>query len=805
MRTLAAHPDLVAAGLFGLVVLVYLWPVLLGGKILSPSSLLFGFPPWNSHIPAAAVSQSNPVLFDVPTAVYPWRYLARELLHAGTFPAWNPHGFTGTPFYTNPATGIFSLFSLPLWVLPLDYGIGVGAALKLWAAGFGCYLLARELKLGLLPGLLAGVGFAFSALNITWLTHESLIAVAAMLPWMVWLVERIAVRGGFGNAIGLAVVTAIGIGGGHAGMQVHVLVVTGLYALLRIGFLRQRPTGERLRLLALALGGLVMGVLAMAAMLVPEVLGSRGTIGTAVRHGGRGTLPGTDMPFSTLRTALFPGWWGAPNAVEVEEVVGNVPSNFNERTFYAGVVPALLACVALVARGGWQRKAPFAVLAVLGLAIPVHVPVVYWLATHLPLLADVQAQRLHFVYAFAGAMLAAFGLQAVLDRPQERRWLVVPLVALGAGVIALASAGAHTADFGRVLRHFATGRDFAIPSVLALTSVAWYLLFAAGVGIAFVLARSRPRWAPAIIAAIVVLAVVDMLHFAGGLQPMVPRSVAIPPRTPAIAYLQRHAGEGRLVGLEAALGWGWIVRYGLDDVRGHEPPQPTRRYFDLWLAINPTQRDWAPLQLDGVDDRSTLNLLGVLGARFVIADAGTRLGSPSVPLRRVYSGEDAVIYRNASAVPRAMVASAVKVVSDEAATRTAIEEGRFDPLRGVVVERDQRGAAALAASPPVHGHAAVVGERNSEVTLRATLDRRGLVVLNDSLATGWHVRVDGRSEPVVRVNDVMRGVVVPSGHHEIAWSYTVPGLRIGALISLLAALVLAGGAIALTVRNRRAR
>ena len=98
----------------------------------------------------------------MPSAIYPWRFFARAMIYQGTFPAWNPHVFAGAPFFANPADGLLSPFSLPLWILPLNYGIGVGAALKLWAAGFGTYLLVRELRLGFLPGLLAGVGFAFS-------------------------------------------------------------------------------------------------------------------------------------------------------------------------------------------------------------------------------------------------------------------------------------------------------------------------------------------------------------------------------------------------------------------------------------------------------------------------------------------------------------------------------------------------------------------------------------------------------------------------------------------------------------------
>ncbi|MES1171416.1 MAG: YfhO family protein, partial [Actinomycetota bacterium] len=97
----------------------------------------------------------------------------------------------------------------------------------------------------------------------------------------------------------------------------------------------------------------------------------------------------------------------------------------------------------------------------------------------------------------------------------------------------------------------------------------------------------------------------------------------------------------------------------------------------------------------------------------------------------------------------------------------------------------------------------VVDEGNTSVTLDARLDRRGLVVLNESLTDGWTVTVDGEKADPVRVNSVMRGVVAGPGRHEIVWSYAMPGLKAGALLSVLALLTLIGGAIALIVGKKR--
>jgi hypothetical protein len=804
---LAEHPTLAAALLLALLVLAYLWPVLLGEKVFSPDAVLYKLTPWQPYRPPDVGSWENYLLADVPLVVRPWHELMRQLLHDGVLPAWNPHVLTGISFLANPQAGLFSPLSLPLWVLPFTYAFGVVAALKLWVAGLGTYLLARELRLGFLPALLAGVAFAFCAMNVVWLMPEAVPAVVVWLPWLVWLIERLLARGGTGTAIGLACVTAAALGGGHPGSQVHVLLAAGLYALLRTALGRERPRPERLRVLALALGALLVGIALAGAMLIPELLSSHDTVGTLARRGGRSTLPGHEhMPFGAIRTALFPDWWGRPSAFET----GSSPLhswnvNYEERTFYAGAVALVLACMGLTGRAALRRQAPFLVLGALGLAMALHAPGLWWLAAHLPVLELVENQRLHFVFELAVAVLAGFGLQAVLDRPGERRrQLAVVLGAIGVALVAGLTAGAQAVDLGRVVEHFVTGRDFSRTGVVELTSVAWFLLFALAIGAALIALRRWPQRSTAIAAALVLVAALDMLRFATDYNPMAPADRATPPRTPAIAYLQQHRAEGRIVGVGLAFPPDQAIRYGLADVRGYDPPYPTKRFLALWRLAKPGQEAWMPTTIDGLSP-ATVQVTGVLGARFIVADPGTTPPTEPDPalrgLRRVYDGPDAAIFRNPRAMPRAFVAPQVQLVPDAATADTTLAESGFDARRTIVVEQDQPGAETLAGADGSRGTAAIVAERNAGVTLRATLERRGIVVLGDQLLDGWSVRVDGKPATPIHVNAVLRGVAVDAGTHEIEWSYRVPGLRAGVATSAAALVLLI--ATALVARRRR--
>jgi hypothetical protein len=64
-------------------------------------------------------------------------------------------------------------------------------------------------------------------------------------------------------------------------------------------------------------------------------------------------------------------------------------------------------------------------------------------------------------------------------------------------------------------------------------------------------------------------------------------------------------------------------------------------------------------------------------------------------------------------------------------------------------------------------------------------DGPGFLVERENFARGWRAEVDGRPAAVLRANGKHRAVAVPSGAHEVVLRYEAPGLRVGALVSLL--------------------
>jgi hypothetical protein len=794
VRALRAHEHRSAALLLGLVVLVYLWPALVQGHLLAPTALLYLDPPFRAHAPASALRWMNGDLGDAPYTYYPWDVLARRFIHAGTFPAWNPYAFAGTPLFANSQIAWFSPFSLPLWILPLNYGLGVAAALKLWVAGFGTYLLARELRLGFWPGIVAAVAFALCSFNVTWLSYGVFVSVAAMLPWAIWLSERIVRRGRAADALALAGVLAVALTGGHPGTQVHLLAATALYALLRAGTIRGVERRERLLRLGLVGAGAVVALLATAVVLLPADRAALDTTGAAARAHGAPRFAGSQMSFDVLRTVAFPDWWGRPS----EGVSSPELASYRERTFYAGAVTLVLACIALLSPGAWRRKAPFALLGLLGAAIALRLPGLYDVVIRLPGFDRIQNSRIHLLLLFALAMLAAFGLQAILDARGRlgRAWLAPAAAALAAivALVVIAPGG----GWWSALQHAFHRSRTNDPDVLSLASVLLWLVLAAALVAIVLLLRQQPRHCRLAAVLVALLVTFDLLHFAHGFQPMGPVSAVVPPRTPAIAFLERHRAAGRIVGIQS-IGADWPTLYGLHDVRGYDQPLPTRRFFRLWRAMDATAN---PFSLTSFTERST-RVLGVLGARYLLLPPGAQ--APDGGLKTVYDGDDARVFENRLAAPRAFVARSVRVLSGADAELGALTETSFDPRSDATLRAAEARGAAPPTSSAAAGTAHVVDERNASVTVRAQLARRGLVVLDDQWAPGWSVEIDGRPAQALQANAVLRAVVVPAGEHEVTWRYRVPGLRLGAALSALGLALAVAWAAALVVRARRHR
>lgn len=93
------------------------------------------------------------------------------------------------------------------------------------------------------------------------------------------------------------------------------------------------------------------------------------------------------------------------------------------------------------------------------------------------------------------------------------------------------------------------------------------------------------------------------------------------------------------------------------------------------------------------------------------------------------------------------------------------------------------------------GEAKVTDYHANSVTLEASSDHGGQLVLTDLAYPGWEVSVDGRPAESLVADGAFRAVHVPPGEHRIVWTYRPQSVLWGAATSGLTLLILASIAL----------
>jgi hypothetical protein len=127
----------------------------------------------------------------------------------------------------------------------------------------------------------------------------------------------------------------------------------------------------------------------------------------------------------------------------------------------------------------------------------------------------------------------------------------------------------------------------------------------------------------------------------------------------------------------------------------------------------------------------------------------------------------------------------------------------FNPLQLAWVESADftQLAPSLPGDLPGRSESVEVSYPNpQQVEMDAYLDRPGLVVLADVYYPGWELTIDGKPEPIYRVNRMMRGAAVSAGKHHLVYTYAPQSFRVGGMLSLAGLALLAVLGVVCTLR-----
>ena len=782
-------------GLLLLLVLIFLWPMLFGGKLPFMRDMFFDFLPQHAF--------------------------AKQAFWSGRIPLWNSHSGCGKPFVADPQMAVFYPLHAVFYLFSAPIALRLYCAMHLWLAGAAMFALARHWRMDIAPAVVTAVSCMFSSWLIANLEFANNLAAAVWAPFVVLTVSRIVqtLRGEILPrrtvrlaALGLllAVLLAVQYLAGFPEVLVYTGVLAVAYAIAVCIF--HRAFRALMATILVLAGAAVLAMLLTA----PQLLLSLQFVPLSERAAR--INPGFHMASLQLHSLFqfvlpfINGHPGYPN-----QFWGGSVFEFWIGTCYVGILPLVLAGFSLLVfrRGTFSRDRKFlcafllaATIFGIAMALGRNTPLYQFLYDVVPGFDHFRFPSKFLVLVlFAVSLLAGLGWQQIqeISRIAARRFRKRVLIS-GVLIVAVFGCGYFFALNAPSFFHVLTSGLFPRSELVYRSELHDYMLalvfLLASFAVIFTLAFWRKRWTRGLAPALVFT---NLFFITRGIHPLVDESICRTkpdkalPETSELTNWRVHSVYGLVQqwlygnrdeslikwAIGAGVGDSWLP-FGIDHT--WQGGQKLERYFALYRLL------WS------LPSAQSRKLADLISARYTLT------GAPFDQICWGGASRKLQLVERPSAQPRVFLVNDWLRVArtddpDEAVSdilQKMLAPG-FDPARTAIIEPATSGASEASIPEPTAsnnkdaGRVYLVQDKVNETIVNVTVERKALLVLNDAWYPGWTAFVDGIARPIFRANFDFRGVFLDPGRHQVRFLFAPRRFRIGlwimfstiALVSLL--------------------
>ncbi len=714
---------------------------------LQTNLLPFWFFPWNTPSwPGFTpfVAHKELLAVDALRQIFIWKEYAFSLLRQGTWPLWNPYNFSGQPLLANFQSSVF---------YPLSWGFLFLPAIAAWSiyifsqpvlAGiFMFWFLKNKLqsKTAALFGALTLIFCAFFATRYFWGVY---LHPLIWLPLELLVVDKFADTkiGGLKFIAFLSPLLVLNVLGGYPQDAVFGFLIAGSYFLFRAGIKRMLPLTA----------AVLLTLMVCAVQLLPtaELYQNSLREGKATNDAYNGSI----VEWKHLVQIISPDFWGSPATNNYEG--GQDYSGVNA---YFGVIPLIFAVYALFSLRKQKEIAFWAAVAAAGLLLSFRNPIAYLPRfLRIPILSSGGPWNSLFLFQFAAAVLAGWGLNKVLPK-NPRRVLPITLIILAAAL---------------GLLFF--GRQSSTAVRNTLLQLAWLLLFI------FSLLLPRKLFSGAVLLLLLVSGGIFLLK----VSPF-GDSKYFYPRHPLLGFVQNYGGYNRVFGYGSSrFATNFATFYRIYSPEGYDSLSP-RWYGQLIASAEtgtiPEKVNRADIFLTEADTPYRRKLLNLLGVKYFFdraenpqeTDKPNLLKYPPEQFNFLKHWGEAAVYENREALPRVFLAENYLVRRKEETIRT-FYAGATDLSKTVILNEPLSGVIGP-------GTAEITNYTPGKVSIKTDSPGRSLLFLSDTYYPGWKATVGGKATKILLADYAFRAVSVPPGQNEVVFSYEPDSFRYGLWLS----------------------
>ncbi|WP_124039119.1 YfhO family protein [Neoactinobaculum massilliense] len=593
-----------------LFAVVTVGPGLTGNQVFLGTENLTGVAPYS--ITEQTQRATNEAIGDTIDSVAPESLFITEAAKDGHYPQWNPYALGGSESGALPNVALLSPLSLPWWILPAAMAPAAVKLLEFAAIGLGFYLLLqRGWGLARVAAPVATLVFMTCGFELSW-TNWPQTRVAALIPLVIWALDRLATRMNWWYAVAFGAVLAAMLLGGFPAVTAYTAYLGVAWFVTRVIAARQSVREIGRHLLRVILGGAI-GLGLSAIQILPFGWFATHYVDFSARQFGT-----SHIPVESLVTAVFPFTYGGPEGTLW-------PLIWIESMSYVGVIALGLAVIGMMLRGRSPRGMSALVaivLAYLTVALYLGGPLLAVLMK-LPGVAGSFSGRMRVIWGFMVAVAAAKGMGQLLELSprilaeefQRGAWPVIRalMVCVLAGMLIKSGVAALGVTKSPLLIQ---DIKFAVGAVVLLMGAFVVALVWRNFYVRFVLFSG-------LIGAMVLQNAIVARQW----WPLSPASTFYP-TTATHQYLEQHIGEDRLIGVGSTLMPGTTDAYGLRAMGGHKFLDP--RMADLLNAVsadNQVTATYYTLNVSDPEEWAHGPVLDRIGVKYVVTDPGQSFGA----------------------------------------------------------------------------------------------------------------------------------------------------------------------------------
>lgn len=744
----------------------------------------------------------------------------------GDYPLWQPYIFSGMPAFSSMMFTKWIYF--PNFIIGLINKIGVPPTwtmlMHYLLAAMGAFTLLRHLKVNFLTAIFGGLAFMMTPFFIVMMSagHGSQMMTAAYLPWLIYAAKRIFDEPDLIGLLILAIVAGFQFQRGHVQVAYYGWMAVGWYVVIQ-AFFRVRSKDWRGFPLSLAYlaGGLLLGIGLAAVQYIPSLAYAAHSIRGGGASGGLeyGYATSWSFPPYELLALFFSDWFGFGG----QTYWGGRP--FTEHTDYVGLTLLILMVAAFFNKDHLKEKVYLLSVIFLGLLVSFGS---YW-----PYFYDVLFKLLPFFNKFRvpsmililvelmAALLAALGLYTLLNLSDEkkrdlaRKTLIATGVIGGLLLIVILFKGALSSAFLSSLAASPKAHPTLSGSRVDMfyDSLVKSLLFGTmALSLIWVYFSNKIKGSVLTLGFLALL-VLDLGHvdlrFTDKAVPA-NRVKAAEQLSPAILKLQNltRQNPGRIFPVASLFSSNIWALHGLESIGGYSPAKlkvlqdflnSTRLEKTFVLKYySQTTNGAVPKAIEQVDPvlrKRHLDVLRNMNVKYLVSPYP--LQDPlfkKVGLEwHVVRGQRAqvLIYEFTDDYPKAWFVSQVNTANSSQAISENME-------RMTALPREVANVLDSESNLQQHqygiGQVAVKDRSLQALTLATDNDEDGFLVVSEVYYSGgWKAYLDGETElEVYQTNELIRGLQIPAGKHEINFVYAPAAVTAGFRITLLSILILIG-------------